>query len=150
MPAPRAEIPRREASTLSLRIPRVDWAAVSAGTKTQLRAAGRSAPRFQHVKPPRPIVLYSFLRYRDTGEYRLHVLEDVFHEPLGAITPEGLAAEGMPDLKEFRRYWSARHSDSGFRPLTSVTVYCLRPWRDGDREYFADVLLTYLYGPWLP
>lgn len=149
MPAPRAELPLRKASTLSLRVPRVDWAAISAGTKTQLRGVGRGMPRFLAITPPRPIVLYSFMRFRDTAEFRLHVLEDVFYERLGAITPEGLAAEGMADLKEFRRYWSDRHHQSGFKPLTRVTVYCLRPWRDGDRERMADILIDHLYGPWL-
>lgn len=148
MTAVRPEIPRRTAATLSLRVPRVDWAPICAGTKTQLRIAGRWS-RFSQEALPRPIVLYSFQRYRSTAEFRLGVLEETIREPLGAITPEGLAAEGMADLKEFRRYWSDRHHQSGFRPLTAVTVCCLRLWQDDDRERFGDILLTYLYGPWL-
>lgn len=143
----RPELPVRSAKTLMMRVPRVDWAAICAGTKTQLRGVGGGMPAFGNVKLPRPIVIYSFVRFRATAEQRLHVIESVELEPLGAITPEGLAAEGMADLKEFRRYWIERYD--GFKPLCVVKVYTLRPWQDGDRERFGDVLLSYLYGPWL-
>lgn len=148
MPRP-PEIPLYRATTLSLRVPRVDWAAVSAGTKTQFRACGRGAPQFSRVKLPRPVVLHSKPVFTQERMTRLGVLEDVYREPLGAITPEGLAAEGIESLAEFRRYWILRNPTGGFKPLTLVHVYCISLWQDSDRERFGGVLIDHLYGPWL-
>jgi hypothetical protein len=137
----------RKASTLMLHVPRVDWTAVSTGVKTQWRSARNNAPRYN---TPRPVVLQSQSALGTEPETCLAVLEDVHREPLGAISPEDLAAEGMASLAEFRSYWKQRHNYSiGFQPLTIVTVFSVRLWRDGDREFFADVLLEHLYGPWL-
>lgn len=147
MPRPRAEIPVHTVKTLSLRVPRVDWSAITAGTKTQLRHGARFGASFRDL--PRPVVLYSFQQFRRDADFKLAVLEDCYKEPLGAITPEGLAAEGVADLKAFRTYWSHRHHRGGFDPLLTVAVYCLAPWRAGDRARFGDVLMERLYGEWL-
>lgn len=138
----------RRTSTLFLRVPRVDWAAVIAGQKTQFRRVGRSLAA-DNMSFPRPVVLHSKPDYRDVTEVRLAVLEDIFREPLGAITPEGLAGEDVADLAEFRRYWARRHPHAGFKPLTIVAVYRISLWQPGDRERFAELLLEHLYGPWL-
>ena len=143
------ELVRRQLTTLFLRVPRGDWAQVIAGEKTQFRRIGRGPGATSNVEYPRPIVLHSKPEFRDVLEVRLAVLEDVFKEPLGAITPEGLAAENMPDLKAFRHYWSARHRRSRFKPLTIVNVFCFSLWHDDDRERFGALLLEHLYGPWL-
>lgn len=142
-------IPVHRACTLRLRVPREDWAPVIAGTKTQFRGVGRGCPNFDKVQLPRPIVLYSHQPFREEAETRLAVLEQVWKEPLAAITPEGLAAEGMSDVKEFRRYWIDRHKRSGFKPLAMVTVYSIELWREGDRERFGDNFMQFFYGPWL-
>lgn len=143
------DLPIRSAQTLRLQVPRVDWAPIIAGVKTQLRRNGRGAPQLHRVSLPRPIVIYSVQPFRTDPETRLAVIESVSKEPLGAITPEGLAAEGFESLGEFRRYWMERHSRGQFKPLGIVNVYTLRPWRAGDREHFGEVLLSFLYGPWL-
>jgi hypothetical protein len=143
----RGALVRHRASTLFLRVPRVDWAAVIAGEKTQFRRVGHTLAS-DNMSFPRPVVLHSRPPYRDTIEMRLAVLEDISREPLGAITAESLAAENIADLRAFRRYWISRHK-VGFRPLTIVNVYCIALWQPGDRERFADVLFEHLYGTWL-
>jgi hypothetical protein len=150
MPTALLERERRRASTLVLYVPRMDWAAVTAGVKTQWRAAGRGAHKYDEMALPRPVVLHSQSAFHREPDVHLAVLENVYREPLGAITAEGLAAEGMASLADFRVYWKERHKGSiGFKPLTIVNVYCVRPWCDGDRERFGDVLLEHLYGRWL-
>jgi hypothetical protein len=145
-----ATLERRQTGTLVLYVPREDWAAVTAGTKRQWRAGGRGGPIFDRVRLPCPVVLHSQTVFRGDPDTCLAVLEDVRREPLGAISPEDLAAEGMASLAEFRTYWKQRHNyNIGFKPLSIVSVYCVRPWRDGDRERFADQLLEHLYGAWL-
>jgi hypothetical protein len=149
MPIALLERQRRSIKTPMLYVPRVDWSAVTAGVKTQWRAAGRGNPKFK-LELPCPVVLHSQTIFRAEPDVCLAILEDVRREPLGAISPEDLAAEGMANLQEFRRYWTLRHGDGlGFRPLTIVNVYSVRLWRDGDRERFGDVLLEHLYGRWL-
>lgn len=151
----RPELPVRRASTLTLKVARVDWAPVIAGTKTQFRGNGRGSPTFDNVQLPRPVVLYSVQPIRRDVETRLAVLERVRREPLASISPEDLAAEGMADLKEFRLYWTARHRNrghgkgAGFKPLQIVNVYELSLWREGDRERFGDVFMQFFYGPFL-
>ena len=76
----------------------------------------------------------------------LMVLESMWREPLGAISPESLAAEGYGSLAEYRRYWMARERRR-FAPTRMITVYDVRPWRgDEDVERFARLLLERLYG----
>lgn len=141
--------PRRQTKTIQLKVPRVDWAAVIAGEKTQWRDTAHG-PQFDLTDLPRPVVLHSYQKFRRDAEARLAVLESAEREPLGAISPESLAAEGMASLSDFRKYWIERHKRVGyFMPLTTVMVYTVRPWQPDDREHFADKLLTYLYGPWL-
>jgi hypothetical protein len=77
------------------------------------------------------------------------VLEDIWIEPLGAITPESLEAEGFETFAEFRRYFCLREK-TRFRPTRKITVYKVRPWVEGDEQNFAKRLFERLYGPFTP
>lgn len=151
MPTQRAELPRRQAATQFLRVPRVDWARVLTGEKRELRAAGRHA--LHHVRlgnVPTPVVGYSFQRYRSTCDSALLVVERAWSEPLGAISPESLAAEGFEQLRDFKLYWKARHASVGYRPAATVQCLQLRPWdKATDPELFGRLLLERLFGTWL-
>lgn len=142
------DFPRAHAYTQFLRIPLVDWPAVTQGRKTELRAVGRYATHSNRLKAPAPVVGYVRQRFRADMEAALLVLEETWTEPLGAITAESLAREGFRDRREFRRYWNLRHR-TGFKPLSIVNVYRLRPWREGDGEWLGGVLMDHLYGEWL-
>lgn len=139
---------KRQASTIFLRVPIRDWPAVKRGYKTEFRAGtGKNAvPQLWGVQPPVPVVAYAV---RD-GEHdaRLMVLEELWQEPLGAISPESLRREGFDSLDEFRTYWISRERRR-FRPLRNVFAYRVRPWHPEDREVFADRTLTHLYGDWI-
>lgn len=73
------------------------------------------------------------------------VMEDKWLEPLGAISPESLEAEGFSSLAEFRRYWMQREQRR-FMPTRMVTVYRVRPWQPSDEADFGRMLLRRLYG----
>lgn len=142
------DLPLAHAYTQYVRIPVIDWPLVAQGHKTELRAAGRYAAPAHKLRAPAPIVAYARHRFRADMETALLVLEAVWTEPLGAIDDESLRREGFASRQEFRRYWRRRHR-AGYKPLSKVNVYQFRPWRDGDRELYADRLLAHLYGPWL-
>lgn len=154
MPAQKAELPRRQVATQFIRVPRTDWAAICAGTKTELRQWGRHAIVHTRLDPPQPIVGYSFQLHRSDADARLLVCDGAWSEPLGAISAESLRAEGYETVREFRRYWIERHGrkrpeGGGWRPLSRVQVLQLRPFTDEDRDTFAEMLLERIYGRWL-
>ncbi len=130
-----------EAKTLFLRVPSVDWAAVKLGSKTEFRVAGR-ASLAQTVYTPTPVLAYTVRS--GLHDSKLMVLTAVWREPLGAITPEGLAAEGFPDFAHFRRYWMTR-THRRFTPLTSILAYRLRQWTDHDAADLGEKILRRLY-----
>ena len=76
------------------------------------------------------------------------VLEAVWREPLGVISPESLAAEGFESFAHYRRYWCIREKRL-FRPLHKTTVFRVRRWDSEDDRAMADVLLQRLYGEFL-
>jgi hypothetical protein len=76
------------------------------------------------------------------------VLEAVWREPLGAISPESLAAEGFESFAHFRRAWCIREKRL-FRPLHMTTAFRVRPWESDDDRAMADALLKRLYGEFL-
>ena len=144
---------KRVATTLFLRVPRGDWAAICAGSKTEFRASGKGARHGEHANLPKPVVAYSYLQYREEPQTALLVLEDSWVEPLGAISAESIAREGFASMSEFRTYWITRHTSHGggtFKPLSRVQAYRVRPWTPEDRPAMADKLLVDLYGEFLP
>lgn len=155
--APLPDRPKRQASSLYLRMPRVDWAKLCHGSKTEFRLrCGRSTPRFHKVKPPVPVIGFSLRLSRADTETALFVLEEISCEPLRAISPESLEREGYDTLAEFRRYWRTREQRLssaqrvGWAPLAKVMVYRVRPFTEEDIQPHALRLLHHLYGDFLP
>lgn len=126
-----------------LRIPRPDWALLMAGEKREFRRrAGGGTALFQ---TPVPIVAYSLASYGASDiRQALLVCEDVWVEPLSAMSAESIAAEGYDTLGEFRLYWGMRHrkntrfrlttEPARFNPFEKVVAYRLRPWRGEQDE----------------
>lgn len=151
-----------KASTIFLRIPRFDWPSVTTGEKTEFRAAGRHALAASRITFPVPVVGYTVWEHKPKTS-RLLLLEHADTEPLGAISEESLAAEGFGDLEEirassdarhaamteFRRYWKARHPSTGYRPLSKVYVYRVRPLTEDERPEMGLRLLGLLYDGYL-
>lgn len=139
---------QRKASTVFLRVPAADWAAVQQGLKTEFRGQPGMVSGLKFVEPPTPVVAYSYSRTRGY-DHQLMVLEERYQEPLMGITPEALAREGFPDLAHFRRYMMAREGKR-FSPTLQVTAYIVRPFTAEDRPVHAERLLERLYGDFLP
>lgn len=136
---------QRKATTVFLRVPREDWAAVKLGAKTEFRMpGGRAMSQLWSVKPPTPVVAY-VIRAGGTYDSRLMVLEDHWREAVAGITEESLTREGFPDMAHFRRYWM-RRTRRRFRPLQEVSVFRVRPFDDHDVTPMGVRLLTRLYG----
>jgi hypothetical protein len=142
---------QRRTSTLFLRVPVAEWGPVKRGVKAEFRSApgaqsqwlGNGAP-----DPPMPVVAYSVDRQ---GRYdaQLMVLLRMWREPLGAISPDSLTAEGCRSLGEFRRRWMLTNRKR-FTPTRIISVYVVRAWREGlDDRAMADRLLEHLYAEWL-
>lgn len=140
---------QRTLSTTFLRVPRVDWPAVSRGYKTEFRAGGEVRARAWTLRTPTPVVAYSVGRDGKHAGPVLMVLEASWVEPVGAISEESLAREGFRSLGEFRRYWMERERKR-FEPTRYTVVYRVRPWDDStDARHFADLILGRLYGDFL-
>jgi hypothetical protein len=138
---------QHRASTIFLRVPSADWAAVRHGRKREFRAQSGKVSQLWNVECPVPVVAYkvdSFGRY----ESALMILEAVWREPLGAISAESLNAEGFESFAHFRRYWCLREKRL-FRPLHMTTVFRVRPWQPEDDRDMANALLQRLYGEFL-
>lgn len=128
-----------------LRAPGQDWPAIKRGYKTEFRLTGSALTSIQdHL--PTPVVLYS----ERGGRYDkvVAVMEKVWREPLGAISPESLGREGFTSMPFFRRYWMDRVK-ARFRPLDMVTVYRFRILKAEDIDMMAHGLLVRLYGDFL-
>jgi hypothetical protein len=139
---------QRQTSTVFVRVPPAEWAAVKIGVKREFRAGCGKHSALWNVQTPTPAVAYTVSRISGHRS-ALMVLEDVWREPLGAISPESLAAEGFESIAEFRRHWIAREHRS-FPPLRVTTVYRVRPWTAADNREMADALLRRLYADFLP
>jgi hypothetical protein len=139
---------QRRVSTTFLRVPVQDWPAVKRGYKTEFRAGtGRNAvPQLWHLRPPCPAVAYCIRNGRHDAE--LMVLEALWQEPLGAISPESLEREGFKSLAEFRTYWIAREHKR-FTPTRLVFAYRVRAWQPDDERMLADRVFEHLYGEFL-
>lgn len=130
-------------------MPAVDWPAVKRGYKTEFRVMGgdRRLPQLSNVPTPALVVGYT-LRHTGEHDHALLILERSWQEPLGAISERSLAAEGVADLAEFRRYWMNREHRR-FTPTRNVIVCRVRPAADSDLEQAASDTFTHLYGEFL-
>lgn len=144
-PRPRAKKPdARFAQTAFLRVPVRDWPHVVGGHKRELRLPGTRARK---PRTPTPAVGYCVRQIDPEPATALLVIEAMWEEPLGAISPASIAAEGFDSLAEFRSYWRARAFS--YKPLSIVTVYRIRPFTPADTAQSAHDLIEHLYGPWL-
>lgn len=137
-------------STIFLRVPTVEWPAIKRGIKREFRTGlgHNKTPKLWDVKTPTPVVAYT-VSQRGVYDQQLMVLEAAWQEPLGAISPESLAAEGFATLAEFRRHWMRRERKR-FPATRQVFVCRLRPWAPDDRQRLGPMLLDRLYGAFLP
>lgn len=137
---------QRVVKTAFLRVAIADWPAVRQGIKREFRSSYNALTRTQ---VPTPVVCWC----KRNGEYehRFMVLTHVGREPLSAITPESIAAEGFASFEEFRRYWVTHRQARGkrFEPGRMVTVYRVRPWSPDDRQTLAEHLFDRLYGEYV-
>jgi hypothetical protein len=135
-------------STTFLRVPVRDWPAVKRGIKTEFRAgSGKNAvPQLWGAPTPIPVVAYAIRNGRH--DCALMVLEALWQEPLGAISPESLVREGFETLSEFRQYWMEREHKR-FTPTRHIFAYRVRPWTTSDEEWAAHKLLQHLYADFL-
>jgi hypothetical protein len=137
--------------TLFVRVPSADWPAVRTGYKRVFRGSPGRQSWLEQAETPTPVVAYCVRPGREY-EHKLMVLEDLRHEALGAITPEGLAEEGFTGelaFEEFRRYWIEREKRR-FAPLTKVAVYKVRLWTPDDEQALGAALLQRMYGSFEP
>lgn len=139
---------QRHASTVFLRVPADEWVAVTRGAKTEFRASPNAVTQALNLEPPTPVVAYRHVRSRhpdDAYDARLMMLEETWQEPLGAATEESLRREGHESFAHFRRYWMKR-TRRRFAPTRMVRVFRVRPWREGDWQASAEILMERLYG----
>lgn len=136
---------QRQASTIFLRVPSIDWIPVTHGTKTEFRASPNAVTQVLGLEPPTPVVAYRTSSQPDERDRKLMVMTATWQEPLGAIGPESLEREGHPDFAHFRRYWMGR-TRRRFRPLQKVRVFQVRPFTEDDWSESADRLMQRLYG----
>jgi hypothetical protein len=141
---------QRQASTLFLRVPNVDWTRVKIGEKTEFRTMPKESSRLISAKTPTPVVAYTV---DGLGRYdaQLMVLEDHRYEPVFAIAddPDAIAREGFESYDHFRRYFRKR-TKGVYRPMQPVHVWRVRRWAHYDHQRFGLRLLAHLYGDWLP
>lgn len=137
---------QHQAKTTFIRVPPQDWLLVKHGHKTEFRTHD-TRQRFDWIKCPTPVVAYAAV---GAGyEAALMVLEKVWKEPVGSISEESVRREGFETFADFRRYFKIR-THRAFRPLQDVWCYRLRPWRQGDYAEQGALMLTRLYGEYLP
>lgn len=124
-----------------LRVPVYEWPAIKYGQKREFRSTFRVLSLVACEKPT-PVIGYR----SGGGDYdqRIMVLENSWSEPLGAISPESLAAEECDTLKEFKTRWAVNHTGR-FSPLQTVYVYQVRPWGDSDQEHWEKHIFNKLY-----
>lgn len=142
--------PYRQASakTVFLRVPAADWSAVKMGVKGEFRASGGQQTQVWNLRPPIAVVAYA-VRTSGTHDCRLMVLEKTWREPLGAISPAGLAAEGCKTLAEYKRKW-AKQNKRRFPAMKQVQVYQVRPFVPSmDVALFGTELFLRLYGEYV-
>lgn len=146
----------RKVTNLAVRVPPTDWAEVSIGAREMFRCFSQQPHHPEHsilpeeTETPRPVIIWS--RRGPHGATRTlatpAVLLEHRMEPLGAITPEDLEAEGFEFLPAFRYRWKQRYPRYGWRPWAPVNVFRVRPWIPSDDAWIGQWLLQQLYGDW--
>lgn len=137
---------RRVLWSHQVRVPTEDWAAVKAGTKTEMRSMNVTHFKKPTYKTPTVVLVYSVNLAR-TWDWALKILEKTWTEQLMSITPESIEREGYSSMDEFRRYWSLRNTKSHrFPALAEVRVYRFAPWDEALAGRYA---LEALYGDFL-
>jgi hypothetical protein len=122
-------------STVFVRVPDAEWGLVKYGNKREFRAACAKHSPLRNVATPTPAVAYCVNSF---GEYRsaLMVLENIWREPLGAISPESLAAEGSKRIASSNGVDEARApgvpAASNDRSVPDTTVANRGSAGDGD------------------
>lgn len=133
-----------------LMVPRVDWADVLAGVKTEFRHyGGTTVERNAAVgwSLPEPVVLYCPNDLSEDIDTALGTLEAAWTEPMGAISEESLRREGFGEsLTDFRRYIAERYPRAGFRPMARCRCFRVHPLTAEEREAFKDKLWHRMYG----
>lgn len=141
---------RRDARNTRIHVPRVDFNDIRVGAKTEFRNYGNRI--FDGFEWPAPAIGYCRRDWwtpahgLDGIDSFLMTLEESWVEPLGAISPESLAHEGFTDIGEFRRYFTERYPNGGFRALANVIVYRVRPMAPADVAEFAAAQWATMYG----
>lgn len=139
---PGGPLPRVALSRLYVRVPVAEWIEVKHGTKREFRTGVQNNLHVVNgqIELPTPVVAYSSPGH----DARVMVCTEAWKEPLGAISPESLANEGVETLAEFKQRWCARR-ERRFNPLKHVVVYRVRPWSQDDEARFAKDFLEKLY-----
>jgi hypothetical protein len=133
----------------------IDWIAVISGQKTEWRVYGH-ANFLDKAVFPAPVVAYSPSAADPTIPYTaVLTLEEMWREPLAAITDESLRREGFTahedrreNLADFRRYFTARYPNGGFRPIANVICRRVHPITPDEQEEFMRRHWHHLYGRW--
>lgn len=136
---------KRHAWTTFLRVPDHSWLEVKHGSLTEFRYRRLS---IVGLEPPCPVVCYRTGGTNQDYDSRVMVLEEVWREPLGAISQDSLDRLGMT-FPEFRRDWVERRG-KGFEPLLEFNVFRVRQFERADLEPLGARLIERLYGAFLP
>lgn len=129
-----------------LMVPRVDWADVLAGVKTEFRHYGGHVTRNQGWELPEPVVLYCPDSIHDDVDTAVAVLEAAWVEPIGAISEESIRNEGFTHIDEFRRYITERYPVGGFRPMATTRCFRVHPMSVDELAVFKDKLWDRMFG----
>lgn len=130
-----------------LRVPGVDFPLIPA-PKTEVRMQVKAKGPTARLKTPWPLPIWVWRKTAaNTPDGKLVVCEAVWQEPIMAMTPESLAAEGFATMDDFKRYWRLR-TGKLVSPTEIVTVYRLSPF-DPATGYtdWGFRCLDLLYGP---
>jgi hypothetical protein len=123
-----------------------DRLAILAGEKTEIRhhapAAWRARPP---GRPPGPCIIYTD---RADGLVLTDVIwaDTPWFEPLSAISPEGLKAEGFETYEEFLAYMKRRWAPKKLEIMMVVRVTRVRRLTEEDIQAFKDAAYERLYG----
>lgn len=142
-------------NTRSAYVDPIDWIAVISGEKTEWRLYG-NANFIEKMVFPSPIVVYSPSAADPMIPYTaLLTLEEMWREPIAAITDESLRREGFTahddrrdNFADFRNYIAARYPNGGFRPIANVVCRRVHPMTADERTEFMERHWHHLYGRW--